>query len=453
MGLAHKKQNIQDRITQQWVILFGEKITEKENKWLLGPFGSTKGIGLKFISQLANKEKLIIDVSFLSQIGGSSLTDTAIELEEGDLADALARMRQAQERLNQAMRDGASKAEITRLMDELRRANENYLNQLRQRQTQNNQSGDQGSDADNPPQMSQHDLQRMMDHIQQLMEEGRMAEAEEALKELQEMMENMRVQDGEGAGGPSAEADAMEGLADSLREQQGLSDQAFRDLQEQFNPGAQSGESQGNQGRNGGMGQGQSHEGQGGRGQGDGEGQQQYGEGGQPGEEGRGGREILAERTRQLRQELNRQQGNLPGSGSPEGDAAREALDRAGRAMDGAEDSLRNNDLADAIDQQSEAMEALRDGMRALGEMMAQEQQQTQPGQGTVEGNQRARNRDPLGRNAGSNGSIGTDENLLQGEDVYRRARELLDEIRRRSGDSERPEVERNYLERLLERF
>lgn len=31
------------------------------------------------------QQKLIIDVSFLSQIGGSSLTDTAIELEEGNL--------------------------------------------------------------------------------------------------------------------------------------------------------------------------------------------------------------------------------------------------------------------------------------------------------------------------------------------------------------------------------
>ena len=242
----------------------------------------------------------------------------------------------------------------------------------------------------------------------------------------------------------------MEGLAETLREQQGLSDQAFRDLQEQFNPNAQSGESQGNQGRNGGMGRGQTHDGPGGRGQG--EGQSQSGENNQAGE-GEPSEESLAERQRQLRQELNRQQGNLPGAGSPQGDAARDALDRAGRAMDGAEDSLRNNDLADAIDQQSEAMEALRDGMRALGEMMAEQQQQSQPGQGSVEGSERARNRDPLGRNAGSNGSIGTDENLLQGEDVYRRARELLDEIRRRSGDSDRPDVERNYLERLLDRF
>ncbi len=61
--------------------------------------------------------------------------------------------------------------------------------------------------------------------------------------------------------------------------------------------------------------------------------------------------------------------------------------------------------------------------------------------------------RDPLGREPGQTGRIGTDEQLLQGEDVYRRARELLDEIRRRSGDQMRPDEERDYLKRLLDRF
>tara|TARA_R110000765_G_scaffold76436_1_gene149745 strand:- start:3115 stop:3984 length:870 start_codon:yes stop_codon:yes gene_type:complete len=61
MGIAILKQNLQDLITQQWVILFGKKIIEKQNKWLLGPFGSTKGIGVKFIKQLAKNEQLIID--------------------------------------------------------------------------------------------------------------------------------------------------------------------------------------------------------------------------------------------------------------------------------------------------------------------------------------------------------------------------------------------------------
>jgi len=92
--------------------------------------------------------------------------------------------------------------------------------------------------------------------------------------------------------------------------------------------------------------------------------------------------------------------------------------------------------------------------MRDLAEQMAEQQQQ----QGGQQGQQLGQNdpngsRDPLGREAGQNGRIGTDEQLLQGEDVYRRARELLDEIRKRSGEQNRPTEELEYLKRLLERF
>ncbi len=363
-----------------------------------------------------------------------ALWNLAVLLEEGDLSDALERLRRAQERLSEAMKNGASDQEIAELMQELREATNEYMRQLSRQAQQEGEQRQPGQPSENAMQMTQNDLQRMMDRIQELMEQGRMAEAEQALQELQQMMQNMRVTQGQGQGGQSEGQQAMEGLAETLREQQGLSDQAFRDLQEQFNPGAQAGENQGNQGRNGGQGLGQSHEGQGG--QGDPSGAEQG---------------SLADRQQALRDELRRQQGNLPGAGTPEGDAARDALDRAGRAMDGAEQALRQDDYADAIDRQSEAMEALREGMRSLGEAMAE--QQGQPGQGSTQGNMEARNRDPLGRESGSNGSLGTPENLLQGEDVYRRARELLDEIRRRSGEGDRPEVERNYLQRLLERF
>jgi len=380
--------------------------------------------------------------------------DFAIGLEEGDLSGALERLRQAKERLNQAMRDGASPAEIEELMRELRRATDDYMRQLSRQAELDNQSNDengQQQNSQNQMQMNQDDLQRMMDRIQELMEQGRMAEAEQALQELQEMLENMRVTQGEGQGGQSAGQQAMEGLAETLREQQGLSDQAFRDLQEQFNPGAQAGENQGNEGRNGGQGRGEQHS-QGGEGQGEqGEGQQ-GGEGNQQGQPGQG-EQSLADRQQALRDELRRQQGSLPGAGTPEGDAARDALDRAGRAMDGAEEALRQDDFAEAIDNQSQAMEALREGMRALGEAMQQEAQNGQQGQGMSESDRRADARDPLGRDPGSNGSVGTEEGLLQGEDVYRRARDLLDEIRRRSGEGERPDVELNYLKRLLDRF
>lgn len=382
--------------------------------------------------------------------------DLAIELEEGVLADALERMRRAQERLNEAMRNGASNEEIAELMDELRRATEEYMRQLQREQAQ--QAERDGQPQQSPQgesmQMTQDDLQRMMDRIQELMEQGRMAEAEQALQELQEMMENMQVTQGQqGQGGQSAGEQAMEGLADTLREQQGLSDQAFRDLQEQFNPGAQAGESQGNEGRNGGQGQGESHEGQ--QGQGEGAGDQQQGQQGDPqdGEGQQSAEQSLAERQQALRDELRRQERSLPGQGSAEGDAAREALDRAGRAMDEAEQSLRNGDLAEAIDNQSQAMDALREGMQSLGEAMSEQNENRQAGQGATESDRRSASRDPLGREQNGQGEQNGDGPLRLGPDAGNRAAELLDEIRRRSGQNDRSEVERDYLNRLLERF
>ena len=360
----------------------------------------------------------------------------AMELEEGDLADALERMRQAQERLNQAMRDGATNAEIAELMRELRDATEEYLKQLHKQQSQDGESPPQ--DGANSSQMTQDDLQRMMDRIQELMEQGRMVEAEEALKELQEMMENMRISEGEGQSGDSAGEQAMGGLSDTLREQQGLNDQAFRDLQEQFNPNAQAGESDGNVGRNGGQGEGESHEGQGGE-----------GSSGTPSNQ----QDNLADRQQALRDELERQKNALPGAGTPEGDAARDALERAGRAMENAEQALRQDQLGQAIDSQAQAMEALRDGLQSLAEALTENQEEQGLGQGEQDGNRQAQSRDPLGRGQKGDGVDPEAEGNVSDAEVYRRARDLLAEIRRRSAQGERTDTELDYLKRLIDRF
>jgi hypothetical protein len=124
--------------------------------------------------------------------------------------------------------------------------------------------------------------------------------------------------------------------------------------------------------------------------------------------------------------------------------------------MERAEDALREDDLAEAIDRQAEAMDALRNGMREIGRSMA-ENQGADPGQGSEQGEASGRptpgQRDPLGREMGNSGQLGTDQNLLSGEDINRRAEELLDEIRRRSSEQDRPELERDYLRRLLDQF
>ncbi|MCB0743522.1 MAG: hypothetical protein KDC67_06435 [Ignavibacteriae bacterium] len=63
MGVASIKQNFQDWVTQQWVILFGKKINTQEYQWLLGPFGNNNGIGEIFINQLAESENISISKS------------------------------------------------------------------------------------------------------------------------------------------------------------------------------------------------------------------------------------------------------------------------------------------------------------------------------------------------------------------------------------------------------
>lgn len=382
-----------------------------------------------------------------------ALWEAAVKIEDGKLSDALARLRQAQDRLSEAIRRGASPDEVQKLMNDLNEAMKNYIRRLAEQQKTdpNKRSAENG----NSQQITGDQLQQMLNRLQQLMNEGRTAEAQQLLDQLSQMMQNLRVTEGPG-GMQTPGQGTMQGLADTLRKQQSLSDQAFQDLQ---NRGLQDGQ-QGGQKGDGGQQPGQKGEGQQpgtqqGQGQGQGQNQgQNQGQGQGQGQGSAGDRQFLAQRQKALREELRRQsEQGLPGAGSPEGKAGRDALGRAGRAMEGAEEALRDGDLSGALDQQAEAMEALRQGMRKLGRALAQNQQPDQ-GQRGAQG-QAAQNgsRDPLGRETGSVGRMGTNQDLLPGEDIYRRAEEILKELRRRSGDMNRPEAERDYLKRLLEPY
>ena len=121
--------------------------------------------------------------------------------------------------------------------------------------------------------------------------------------------------------------------------------------------------------------------------------------------------------------------------------------------MEEAERALRDGDLSGALDRQAEALEALRNGIGDLNDALSEEQQQEGSDGGSQLSEDDPNGRDPLGRNTGNALRNGSDENLLQGDDVYRRADELLGEIRRRAGDQTRPETERSYLKRLLDLF
>lgn len=375
-----------------------------------------------------------------------ALWDAAVTLEDGQLEDARARMQEAQRRLEQAARDGASPEELAELMDEFRQAMRDYMEQLAQQDPSNGQ--DQPAGSDNTIELSQSDIEEMMDRIEELMRQGREAEAMEMLDQLRQMMENMQMAQNGQANQPGDQA--REGLQDTLRQQQGLSDRAFRDLQEQ-GEGSQAGEAEGNEGRDGGQGRGQSHDGSGGQ-----QGENGDGRGADDSDadgDGQGGQ--LSDQQRALQDQLAQQRRNLPGAGDPSGQAARDALDDAGRAMGQAADALEQGDLPRALDRQAEAMEAMREGMRRFDEAMQNEQARDngQEGQSPGEG-QRAGQQDPLGRSpSGRGGATATDSPLGDTEDARRRAGELLQELRKRAGEQDRPNLERDYLKRLLDQF
>jgi uncharacterized protein (TIGR02302 family) len=338
--------------------------------------------------------------------------DLAVLLEEGELADARERLRRAQEMLDEAIRNGADPAEVAELMEELREAMRDYMRQLAE---QPRERGEAPADGERM-EITQDQIQELLDRIQELMEEGRMEEAAELLAQLNALLENLQV--AEGAGGEGMPGDqAMEGLGETLREQQGLSDDTFNQLQDEF--------------RN-----------------------RDNGESGESGDAQQGaGNDDLSERQRGLAEQLREQQLQpLPGEGTREGEAALEALERAQRAMEEAAEALENGETGEALSRQADAMEAMREGLRAMNEARAQDQREQmgdQAGAQTGEGD----STDPLGRSRNQGGEVGTQDNLLQGEDVYRRARDLLEELRRRSAELERPEAELDYLRRLLERF
>ena len=64
------------------------------------------------------------------------------------------------------------------------------------------------------------------------------------------------------------------------------------------------------------------------------------------------------------------------------------------------------------------------------------------------------KNRSPFSRSdkEGGRGSVDQDVKVPDQQEVQR-ARKILDELRRRSGEYERPKDERSYIERLLNRF
>ena len=345
------------------------------------------------------------------------LWDLALSIEDGDLSAAERKLRDAQEALRKALEEGASDEEIARLTQELREALNEYMQALAEQMRQNPQAM-QPFDG-NQQTLSEQDLSEMLDRIEELARTGSRDAARELLAQMQQMLENLQ------AGRPQMMPNGMNSemmemlnqLGEMIQRQQQLMDETHRFNQDQQRQ-------RGNQRQ---------------------QGQQQQGQ----------GQQLTQEQLEQMLQQLQQGQGDLAQQLQElmeqlgqNGMGQNEALGQAGESMGDAQQSLGEGQGQQALGQQGDALDALRRGAQGLTEQMM--------GQGEGMGNPNGpspMDEDPLGRPRRTEGPDFNNRVQIPDEIDVQRARRILEELRKRFSDPSRPQLELDYLERLLKRY
>ena len=348
------------------------------------------------------------------------LWDIAIGIEDGNLSFAERRLRDAQRALSEALENGASDETIQALMDELREAMQEFLQALAENMQPNQQTTQLTPELQNM--LRSQDLQRMLDQIENLAQSGARDQAQQLLSELQRMMNNLQMgrQQQQQAQGDNPMRQQLDKLGELMQRQQQLMDQTF-DLEQALRDRQRRGPQQ---------------------------------EDGQQGEQDQMTEEQLRQALRDLQDQqqalqdqLAEMQEALEGMGMPRN----EGFDEAGEAMGEAGEALGDGQGEQAVGQQGRALQALRDGAQS---MMQQMQQAMGANPGMMNNGPGSRNPtqlDPLGRPQANTGPDFGDDVKIPEEADIQRARRILEAIRERLGDAFRPEMERFYLERLLD--
>jgi len=335
------------------------------------------------------------------------LWDLALRIEDGDLSLAERDLRAAQEALRKALANNASPEEIARLMQDMKQALGRFLQALNEK---NRQLGDQNqlAQADRNQTIEAEDLAKILEAIENLTKSGANDAAQKMLSQLQNMLESLQ------AGRPSPAtsqdqsmlSDMIQELGDVINQQQRLMDETYQ------------------AGQNG---------------------ARRLGEAGKPGS---ADMQTLADKQQALRDLLDQmmQQFGQNGMETPP------ALGRAGKAMQNAEGALRDGEPGQAIGKQGSAIDQLRRGAQSMAQQMIDGLAQT-PGQNGRGQNNGRGETDPLGRPLPSSGpDFGLSTKIPTQGDI-RRARELQRELQQRIGEPGRPQLELDYLDRLLRRF
>lgn len=341
--------------------------------------------------------------------------EMALAIDGGDASLAEQRLREAREALREALENSASPEEIAKLTEELRKAMQEYMQAL-QEQMKNNPELAQPLDQQqmqNAQEVSPEDFQKMIDRIEELSKLGDREAAEQLLSQLDQMLENLQMaqprqgqQQQQGQQGQMNQM--MNELADMIRRQQELMNQTHK-----MTPDGQPQ-------------------------QGEGMSQEQMEQALRDLQQGQG---ELQKRLQEMMEGMQ-QNGMQPGEG----------LGQAQESMKGAQGSLGQGDPSEALGQQGQALDQLRQGAQQLAEQMGNQEGEGE-GEGQGRRGQSAQTEDPLGRPQRRDGPDFGDSVKVPGEIEVQRARRILEELRRRFSDPARPAIELDYLQRLLNPF
>ncbi len=384
-------------------------------------------------SRLSHDQSLEAIVSVQKQ-----LWETALRIEDGEFSLADRDLRDIQERLAKAIQEGGSSEQLEQLMAELQAALDKYMSALAEHLQKQGLSELPTSPSTRA--MESGDLQRMIERARDMANIGDMDAAREMLAQLNRVLDNIR----DGArmtpqNGQMANARKMMNTLRNLsKRQQKLLDQTYKEMQDSQNKSGQLPklEKPGGEQPNGADRQ----------------------RGPSPDDKpssNAGAMQGMADEQQRLWRELGRmmlQMDNILGS-IPGG------LGEAERAMKGAGSALGQGDASGAIPDQTKALEKLKQGTNQAAEQLSKQMQGQ--GQGQVglapgqTGQRPSEGRDPFGRSAGrATGGVADDGSVkMPSERDILRTRKIIDELRRRVGEQSRPQVERDYIDRLLRRF
>lgn len=356
------------------------------------------------------------------------LWELALLIEEGTLSVAERSLREIQEALQRALEEGAPDEELQALMDELREAMDRYLEELTRQalqQWQNMPEGMQMQPIDPSQMVDRQELQEMLDRAEEMMQGGARDQAQAMLEQLQQMLENLQA--GVPQMQPNPGEQSLSDLQRMIELQQNLLDRSYQMQQGQPGEGGEQGQ-QGEAGQQGRMGEGAGQQG--------------------AGQQGAGQAAAEQDALRRALGELMRRMGEA-GMDIPR------ALGQAELQMRGARDALGEGQPGAAVPPQGSAIDLMQQGGQAMLDQM-REQMANQPGGegfGPPSMAGQRDGRDPLGRPQRNDGGWDSDGTDVPEQHDLGRARDVLEELYRRSRDLGRPQHELDYIDRLLERF